>query len=1050
MQTRFFIAAAVLLAATEAQAQGVATAGIQGTVRTGGNTTVDRAIVTITNRATGHRIEVEARRGRYLAHGLEPGGPYTVEVRAIGFTPQSVSGIIVALGEIAEANVVMQRAAVEIAPATVRAQQQTSDGGTGTLLGEQLFHGLPNLNRDLYDFVRLVPQVSTKISLPNTGFSGGGIGFRFNNFLISGVSERTISGNVSSAFGGTRSAPIDAVKEYQVLLAPYDVRYGDFAGALVNAVTKSGTNTLEGSAFVFARNDRLSRSSSAPGGSTYDRAQYGLLVGGPIFRDKLHFFFASDFQRYGYPAQGPYAGQPSDAEPPVPVSQSDLDRLETIMRGHGLTAGSAGAVRNGNPLRNIFARGDLMAPTLNSRIAVWHSHGASEEVTLTRQDSFRLSSSRLARTGRTSLTAVQVHTSLRRRGGGHNELILAKRGESARLTPDVAEPALRILLPRISGGRETVSTGAPEQSHGVKAQAALYSLKDAFTLPLGSSHTITLGAEAEWGRLDREGTPNSYGSWSFASLDDLLAGIAERYEVGLDFGSSTIPLRAAQYAAYASDKWQLSSAVSLTVGLRADMLYLRDRPEYHAGVDSIFGVRTDRTPEKRIEISPRAGFVVRLAGTGHQVRGGVGVFTTRYPLAWAHSALISNGSGGGVLRCGRTPADLGLPPAFDPDPMSPPVACANGATIGENRRGDVNLLAPDLRMMRLLRSSIAYDRVLPASILVSGEILASSALSDFFFVNRRLAEPLVEDRDGRVMYGTVAASGVAAPRLTSGFSEVIEVIDKPHTRSLQLTARAEKSVSERVHAIASYTYSTVKDAMTPIRVNTRGIVTWGSARVVSGRHDDARRTTSANDIPHRVVMAGTYTIPRRWRTELSFYYLGESGKPFTFLAFGTSRRGDLNADGVATNDPIYVPRDAFDENEILLDGVPEVVRPQQEKLESLIATTPCLRKQRGRILERNTCREPWSNTTIATLRQAIPSITRGLEVQIDVFNVLNLLNSDWGIRREANASLLEHVAQVSSPEGSRPVFFFDSTRPLSTVDRAASSFQLQAAVRYRF
>lgn len=1055
MQVHLLVAAAVLvMAATVADAQGVATAGIQGTVRASDSSTIDRAMLRITNRSTGYSVNVEARRGRYLAQGLEPGGPYTISVRQVGFAPQHLDGIVIALGELVEVSLVMRRAAVEIAPTTIVAQESgggpRSDGGTRTLFGGELLHGLPNLNRDLYDFVRLVPQVSTRISLPNTGFSAGGMGFRFNNFLIGGVSERTPSGNVSSAFGGAKSVPIDAVKEYQVLLAPYDVRYGDFAGALVNAITKSGTNAYKGSVYLFARNDRLGRTSAVPGGTSYDRAQYGFTLGGPIVRDRLHFFVASELQRYGYPAQGPYVGQPSGSDPAVPVSKQDLERLGAIMQDYGLTAGSAGAMRNGNPLRNIFSRVDVMLPSWNSRVAAWHSHGASEDIILSRRDTFRLSSSRLTRAGNTSLGALQVHTTLPRRGGGHNELLVSARSATQKAIPEVAQPTIRILLPRISGGRETVSTGAPEQAHGSSAGSFVFSLKDNLTIPVGSLHTITLGGEADWIRLRREGVLNGFGSWNFASIDDLEAGIAERYEVGLDFGSANVPLRAAQYAAYLSDTWLVTPALSITGGIRGDMLDLRVRAPYDPGVDSAFGRRTDLLPEKRVELSPRVGFVLRLPGAEHRVRGGIGVFTTRYPLAWAHSTLTSYGAGGGVLRCGRAPADLGLPPVFKPDAGSPPRACANGATIVENRRGDVNLLAPDLRMMRVLRSSIAYDRTLPQEIRVSGEILASRALSDFVFVNRRLNEPVGQDENGRVMYGTIGPSGVASPSLRSGFSEVIDVVNEPHTRSFQVSARAEKTVSERLNAIASYTYSRVRDAMTPIRVNTRGTVAWGSARVVSGRHDDLRRGISSNDIPHRVVMAGTYSIPRRWRTEMSFYYLGESGRPFTFVAFGTSRRGDLNSDGVATNDPIYVPRDAFDEREILFDGVPEVVRPQQEGLESLISATPCLRRQRGKILERNSCREPWSNTTIATLRQRLP-FARGLEAQVDVFNVLNLLSSNWGVRRESFPFLLEHMGQVAgTAEGSRSVFFFDAARPLRTTDQGASSFQLQAALRYRF
>jgi len=197
--------------------------------------------------------------------------------------------------------------------------------------------------------------------------------------------------------------------------------------------------------------------------------------------------------------------------------------------------------------------------------------------------------------------------------------------------------------------------------------------------------------------------------------------------------------------------------------------------------------------------------------------------------------------------------------------------------------------------------------------------------------------------------------------------------------------------------------------------------------------------TSSNDIPHRVVLAGTYAMPRaRWRTELSFYYVGESGRPFTYVAFGTLRRGDLNGDGTNTNDPIYVPRDAFDSVEILFAGTSDStgadnsptaqatrVMLQRAGLEQLLQSTPCLNRQRGRIMARNSCREPWSNTTIASVRQSVPIGGRSVEGQLDVFNVLNRVN------------FVNYQGVVTSP-------FFG--RPLG----ASAPRQLQLSARVKF
>ncbi len=194
---------------------------------------------------------------------------------------------------------------------------------------------------------------------------------------------------------------------------------------------------------------------------------------------------------------------------------------------------------------------------------------------------------------------------------------------------------------------------------------------------------------------------------------------------------------------------------------------------------------------------------------------------------------------------------------------------------------------------------------------------------------------------------------------------------------------------------------------------------------------------------------------------VSFYYVGESGRPFTYRAWGVGRRGDLNADGSNVNDPIYVPRHAFDTNEIRFSGhsaqagadtsaaaQAERVSRQQAAFERFIQSSSCLRRQRGRILERNSCREPWSHTTVLSVRQAIPIAGGGLEAELDLFNVLNLLDSDWGLFRVAEPAVLQHVGQTR--DGEQPIFRFDTTRPRWTTLPTESAFQLQFALRYRF
>ena len=1070
--------AAVPLMTAELTGQGITTSAIRGTVRVADGSgssragiAVDGARVSVLHTATGSVFVTESRDGRFLVEGLEVGGPYTVTVEVAGFAPQQRERVFITLGEPLELRFMLQPVLATLD--TLRAAAQpfphvTTHGGTATTISDSLLHRLPTLDRDLYDFVRLVPQISTTIGFPAGGMSGGGVGFRFNNFLINGVPERSLPGAQPPEFAGGKSISLDAISEYQVLVAPFDVRYGDFAGALVNAVTRSGTNELHGSIFAHARSEDLAAHTVAVPRLPYHRWQYGFSLGGPVRRDRMHFFIAPELQRMMSIAPGPYVGQPRTAPRAVPVSATDLSRFEQILRGYGLTAGSGAAVQNRNLQRNLFGRLDLALPEWNSRgvLSLNDTHVENQSFSREAIGTFPLSTNTATQRVGTHSIALQLHTALQRAGGGHNELLVSRRTLRGQTRGDVDQPLVRVVVPSTTGGAVTLVAGTPVQAQRGSVSTSNVIVRDNLTLPLGSSHVATVGAEVDRFRSGSGAPLNTYGAWSFANLDSLARGVADRFELARDFGTADVVVRGAYYAVYAGDEWRLRDPLSLTLGLRADLLRIENRPPHNPEVDSLFGRRTDQLFRAGVHLSPRFGFAWDVLDDGqHRIRGGVGVFTGRPPLAWLQAPLQSYGVGTGVLRCGTLRNDLGPTPPFEPDARNPPAACANGASITAAPRGPVDLLDPQLQLVRMLRATIAYDRWLPGRVLATVEALRTRSLADIVFVNLNLGEPVGIDRYGRVRYGSISGGGLSAPVLRSDFSEVIDLRNTSSNRSYQLSARLEKKFSSGTAATTSYTYSRARDVQTPLRVNVPGLTNWAGGRVMSGRHDDLTATTSLNDVPHRVVVAGTYRAPwSRWSTELSFYYVGESGSPFTFVAWGVSGRGDLNADGSNVNDPIYVPRDAGAASEIRFSGRSDAPGAdnsppaqsarelaQQIAFDAFIESTPCLRRNRGQILERNSCREPWSNTTVATVRQSIPLARRVIVAQLDMFNLLDLVHREWGLRRVASPAVLEHVGQTPGDiEESQPVFRFDAGAPKWTTVAAESSFQLQLGLRYRF
>jgi hypothetical protein len=1054
--------------AARAEPQGISTGTIYGTVHAENGVNVDGAEVRVRNTATGFTSATRVLHSRFLVAGLEVGGPYVVDVRRLGFAAQRSGPFVLVLGEPLQLSVELRPVAVRLGRVLASAEPRpTAGGGAATLVPDSLLHRLPTVNRNFIDFVPLAPQVSTKIGSQRSGLSAAGANLRFNSYLIDGVDERFVNGNVSAANQLGKSIPLDAVKEYQVLVAPYDVRYGDFAGALVNTVTRSGTNELHGSAFAYWRSDRLARGGDLAAPEPYERWQYGFSLGGPIVRDRIHFFVAPELQRLTSPAPGAYLGQPPSESTPVPVREADVERFQSLLRASGLAPGTGGFVEQRSPLRNLFARVDAALPRWNSRMMAFVSSARSDNTVFARSsDVFFLSSSSYVSANALRLATVQLHSDIPRIGG-HNELLVSGSSDRSDALLDVAEPLVRVRVAGTGGGSVMLAAGTPDAAQGRFRRSRSIRIKDDLTLPWGGRHVLVLGAQGERFHVSNGGVIDGYGAWTFSSLDDFERGSPERYEVREDLGGASAPVQGEQYSAYLGDDWRVGGGLTVDAGVRADLLHVDGHAPYNAAVDSIFGRRTDAMPRRRVHISPRLGFTWDLPGEHEQrLRGGVGLFTGRPPLAWIAPALSTYGGGTGVLHCGFRPTDAGSPPVFQPDARDPPTACTSGPSLASNPTADVDLVDRNLRMAQAVRASLAYERQLPWGVRATGEALVTRYRSDYVFVNLNLVGPRAVDRFGRVLYGTLAASGVSTPMLrTTLFSEVIDLRNTSRNRSVALSARLERRVEQRFGATLSYTYSRTRDVQSPSRVNTTGLAIWGDARDMSGFHDDMTPGVSLNDLPHRIVATLTYSAPwRRWPTDLALYYVGEAGGPFAYRARGVGGRGDLNADGSNTNDPIYVPRDARDTLEIRFSGRSDAPgadnssaaqgareRMQQDAFERLVQRTPCLRAQRGRILARNSCREPWSHTSIASIRQGISGGAHAAEAELHVFNVLNLLNRAWGRYRVADPQLLEHVGQTtSSTNPDQPIFRYDPNRPEWTTLVPESAFQLQLALRLRF
>jgi hypothetical protein len=529
-----------------------------------------------------------------------------------------------------------------------------------------------------------------------------------------------------------------------------------------------------------------------------------------------------------------------------------------------------------------------------------------------------------------------------------------------------------------------------------------------------------------------------------------------------DTGSVTAA-SGAYHAVYLGDEWEASSRLSLTFGLRADLSVLSARPPYVAAVDSIFQLRTDNVPSGAVAWSPRLGFNYRLTphgGPPAQVRGGVGLFTGRPPLFWLFGGFSAYGLAARTLQCGSLPGDAGAPPVFRTDVRNPALACAGGQTFGAAMNGEIDVIDRHLRLPQTMRATLATDARLPFGFVGTVEGLYTRATRALFFSPINLNEPVASDRDGRLMYGTINATGVAIPsRVSSRLGDVIAITNQSKDYAYNVVGELRKE-SRIADLSASLSYGRARDVQSPRPVSALLADNWRFARPVAGRQDDLALGTSDFDQPFQGRVSGTLHSPwRRFATDLSFVYVGGSGFPYTYVAGGTGGRGDLNADGAVGNDPIYIPRAAFDTSEVTFGGSAVDVETQQDAFERFIDGAACLRNQRGQIMARNSCRSPWMSLTNLAIRQTLPSVReQSLVLELQVFNLLNLLSSRWGRMALPTGSslastnqipLLSQIGETGGPRA-QPIYRFDTMMRRYGDENFDTYYQLQFAVRYNF
>ncbi len=1109
-----------LLAAATLSAQGVTTGAISGTVTNQQGAGVGNAQVQIINVPTGYSSAATTREnGYYFIQGLEVGGPYTVRVRRIGFEPTEQADVRVTLSRTTKVDIVLRQTAVQLAGVVTTAAANASEfsasrQGAATVVYDTIIRRLPTLQRDFTDLVKLTPQV-----VPNAaggGPSAGGAYNRLNNFTVDGANQNdrfnlgSSGGQPGGATGG-RIMSQEAVKEFQVLLSPTDVRYGNFAGMTVNAVTKSGTNEFIGGATYTFRTPGMAADTMR--GTGFKIRDYGFHIGGPIIKNKLHFFVAPEWQDRTDPTAGPTFLGASGGLPDrvgtsnVAVAADSINAFINALAGRPgfVDAGGAGhynAFSRSNPITNLMGRLDWSINDAN-RAVLRILDNTAEQGELARgtqspassviqqSTGIRLTSNSFVRQARNRSIAAQLLSNWA--NGMSNEFLMGYNTiRDVRIVP-VTAPEISLGITPVGGGTLVAVTAGTERfSPGNDLKQKIFELSNNFTIPF-REHTITVGGRYEYTDIYNfflSGAGN--GAWLFPNLNALTqavpapSGYAFSYANGGDIAAK---FRGNQISAYAQDLWNVTPRIALTVGLRADMPGFLDTPKHNVNLDTtaarqVTDMRTDRVPKRQVLWSPRVG--VNWDVTGRQttqVRANAGIFTGNTPYILIGNAFSNTGLGGVTVAC--TGAGV---PAFSTDVASLPRNCngqpaptpGNAGTIG------VNLNDPNFKYPQNFTTTLAVDHWLPWNVLGTFEVLYREDINALYVRDANLRGPrfvggnMYRDVNGRVLYAdTVLASGVVQNNnqkyvLATGpvagsqtnFSEgAILLTNAKAGHNYSVSSQLKKRFNRAFELTTAYTYMQAKDVQS--LTSDRAISNWRFGRQHSGVENDVMDAqTSTFERPHRFITYGTYTAPwKKYQTDVSAYMEMMSG-----MSLGYVTNNDINGDGVNGNDMIYVPRDATDPNEIRIGrgtGAAFALNAgDAAAFERFISSQPCLNSQRGRIMTRNSCNAPKTSRIDVNIRQTLADL-RGQQVtvQLDVFNFANLLNHNWGRNKQPIGGLFNNMTALERA-GKQPgaistslwnynvpspvlnnITTFDS--PWTTLrNTAANNYQMQLTFRY--
>ena len=993
--------------------------------------------------------------GRFTINGMRTGGPYTVEVSCMGYHNVTYTDITLQLAEAYALNATLSDDTEMLSEAIVISEAASKFAaektGAATNINSSQITSLPTVSRSITDVTRLSPY-------GGNGMSFAGSDGRLANFTVDGANFNNNFGLSDGLPGGGTPISIDAIEEMQVVISPYDVRQTNFIGGGVNAITKSGTNTFKGTAYVYYRNENLRGDTvdgeQLAGARNKDRnTTYGFTLGGPIIKNKLFFF--ANFEKSMTPTvvnrwRGSVDGK-SDADNYISrTTLSDLEKVSNFVKSkYGYDTGSWTDFPANEDNMKILARIDWNINdkhklalrynyTLNNK---WNSPNASSMDGGTRMASARMSKNSMSFAN--SMYSMQNIVSTfsldlnSRLSDRLSNQFLATYSilNDVRGTNSEEFPHIDILDGDV---REEGATPDIYMALGYElftwnnaVHNTVANIKDDLTYYVGD-HKITGGVSFEYQMADNQYMRNGSGYYRYDSVSDFLNGATPEI-VCLTYGydGEQKPAARVQFyrpGIYAQDEWNVNDRFKLTGGVRLDGLFFNNSDlmrnnaiydlNYYPKINNYqeTHIDTGKWPTSKVTVSPRIGFNWDVLGDKSlKVRGGTGLFSGRLPLVF----FTNMPTNGGLVQYQAQINAKNLSNWNKEHGTNYSMNDFAGGLVTDGGKASIAALYNKLVSMGYPSTVTPEDGTKPSAVnavdpkFKMPQVWKTSLAIDYSFptsfpfsievegiFNKTINAVSISDWSMKDVAGFARFNGVDNRPIYNDFRNntkafVLENTDKGYGWSANVTLNMRPI--EGLSLMAAYTHTVSKEITGMPGSAAESAFTY--VPTVEGPNY-IELHNSQYVTPDRVVASATHSD--KSGNHFSLIYEGwRGGYNYSYMMVN-----DMNGDGY-NYDAVYIPTD----DEVASRAFRFVSNDDAARFLDYVHKDSYLSKHQGEYAEAYSVYSPWVHRIDFSYKHdfvvKIGNVRNTLQLSLDIKNLLNLFNSSWGVSKYMNPNIVE-------------------------------------------